>query len=117
MSISIPIERLLEMELANQRASVRYRCGPALPGRLFASTDFRYQRVWIRDISRTGIGILSDRPLDENSFLVVQIRSLNSGEKYDLPVQVMHCTQLGNEWLLGCEFIHSLEDDSLDDLL
>jgi hypothetical protein len=117
MSVSIPVERLLESGVTNLRASVRYRCGPALPGKIYLSNDVTYKRAWVRDLSLTGIGMLMDAPIDTGTRILIQVRSDESGVKYDLPALVKHTTAHLGEWIIGCEFVNALEDDTLDDLL
>ncbi len=117
MSVSIPVERLLDQGLANQRATVRYRCGPAMPGRVYLNTDLIFMRAWIRDLSLEGLGLLVEKPLDPGAFIVLQLKSPSSGEKYQISAEVMHCTAVAGEYLVGCHFVSALTEDTLEDLL
>lgn len=101
---------------ANRRATVRYRCAPATPGKVYVDEDHEFQRAWILDISHTGVGLLMQRPIGESSMMIIAIK----GEKavHHLTAQVARVTQTPQgEWTIGCELVMSLSDDDLDDLL
>ena len=102
----------------NRRATVRYRCAPATPGRIFVSEDLEFQRAWLLNLSTGGIGLQLARSLDVGFLLTIQIRSQVSKKLYELPAQVAHSEeQSGGEWSIGCEFLTPLTIEELDDLL
>jgi hypothetical protein len=102
----------------NQRATVRYRCPPATPGRVYAAEDLQYQRGWMQDLSVTGIGLLMTKPLERDLFVTIQLKSPSSNKSYNLPAHVVHATQQpSGDWMVGCHFICALSLEELDDLL
>ncbi len=102
----------------NQRATVRYRCPPATPGRVYAAEDLEYQRGWLQDLSATGIGLLMCKPLHNDLFVTIQLKSINSKKSYNLAAHVVHATQQpSGEWIVGCHFVDELSLEDLDDLL
>jgi hypothetical protein len=100
----------------NHRATVRYRCAPATPGKLYIADDQEYQRAWIMNLSKTGVGLVLPRPLAAGILLVIRMRGANG--PVDLPAHVVHSTsQSPNEWMIGCELLQPLQDEVLDTLL
>jgi len=102
----------------NKRATVRYRCAPATPGRVILPDDHEYQRAWVLNLSRAGVGLHMARNLEPGTLLVIQLKGNGGGKSYELAAQVAHATpQLDNEWLIGCAFLRPLSEQDLDDLL
>jgi len=102
----------------NQRATVRYRCPPASAGRVYLAEDVEFQRAWLHNLSASGIGLLLAKPLEHGLFLTIVLKSPNSNKKYELPAHAVHSTQqAAGDWLVGCQFVYSLSDEDLDDLL
>jgi len=102
----------------NKRATVRYRCAPATPGRLILPEGQEYQRAWVLTLSRGGVGLHVARKLEPGTLLVIQLKGNASGKSYELAAQVAHVTpQLGDEWLIGCAILRPLTEQDLDDLL
>jgi hypothetical protein len=102
----------------NRRAAVRYRCAPATVGKVFPVSKGEPLLVCVFDLSRTGVGLLTNIPLMAAQELTLQISSPSSNEKFDFLVQVAHITQQVNgEWLVGLVFQQPLTDEQLDKLL
>ncbi len=102
----------------NQRATVRYRCPPATPGRIYRSEDLEFQRAWLQDLSMTGVGLLMAKPLERDIFVTIQIKSPNSKRTHQLNAHVVHSTQQASgDWLIGCQFLEPLVHEDLEDLL
>lgn len=101
-----------------QRATVRYRCPPATPGRIYVAEDHEYQRGWLQDLSVTGTGLLMSKPLARDLYVTIQLKSANSKKSYSLAAHVVHATQQASgEWVVGCHFVEALSLEDLDDLL
>ena len=103
---------------SNHRATVRYQCPPATPGRIILVADQEFQRAWVQDLSQGGVGLHMARPLPLGTFIIVQIKSVLTKKLFELPARVAHSTHLANgEWLVGCELTARLSHDDLDALL
>jgi PilZ domain len=101
-----------------QRATVRYRCPPATPGRVYVAEDLEYQRGWLQDLSVAGIGLLMSKPLARDLHVTIQLKSVCSEKTYSLAAHVVHATQQSSgEWVVGCLFVDALSLADLDDLL
>lgn len=102
----------------NRRVSIRYRCAPATIGKVISTDDQEFQRAWILDLSQSGVGMQLTRPLEPGRLVIVTMKD-NLGKKvFELAANVAFCTALPHgEWKVGCEFIHCLTLDELDQLL
>jgi hypothetical protein len=58
------------------------------------------------DRSLKGLGILIPRPLTRGTILKVRPRDAH-GKTPAVEVQVRNCRQKGNQWLVGCYFLHT----------
>lgn len=103
----------------NRRASFRYTCPPATLTRVYLSAESTEPiRGWAVDLSTNGIGLSLSGPLTPGAFGIVRIKSADGSRGYDLTAQVVHSTlQASGEWLVGFEFVKSLEQNELEDLL
>ena len=100
----------------NHRATVRYQCAPAASGRVSLPGDHEVQRAWLQDLSQGGIGMLLRRPLPEGAEIVISVKAAE--QAFQLPARVVRSNQLANgDYLIGCEFVHSLTNEDLDQLL
>ena len=115
----VPLQReLASGSRINQRATVRYQCAPATPGRLIVADDREFQRAWILDLSIKGIGMQLSRPLKAGALVLIQLKSIVEKKTFDLAARVAHATLMpGGDWVVGCEFIQPLGKEELDDLL
>jgi hypothetical protein len=103
---------------ANRRATVRYHCAPATPGRIAIPPKLEMQRAWILDVSRGGVGLLLDRPVKPDQRVTLRLSGAASGQVYELTARVAHTTQEPcGDWVIGCELDRELSRDELDDLL
>lgn len=102
----------------NRRATIRYRSAPATVGRVYSTDDREFQRAWIIDLSRTGVGMQLARPLRKGQQIALLMRSSDGVRAFELTAVVMHCHQLtGGDWHVGCEFTGPLSLEDLDQLL
>ncbi len=103
---------------SNRRATVRYHCAPATPGRIAPVAKQEMQRGWVLDVSLGGIGLLLVRPLDPGQPVVLCLSGQAAGQVYELTARVAHATrEPGGEWVIGCHLDRELTRDELDDLL
>lgn len=103
----------------NQRASIRYQCAPATPGKILSSEREEFQRGWVLDLSKTGAGILMNRPMKLNQRAALQITSPTDNQRYEIRGKVVHATQRlrGGEWIIGFHFDKMLTVEQLEVLL
>lgn len=103
--------------VGNRRTTIRYRCAPATAGSIIASDDQEFQRAWIDNLSRGGVGLFLSKPVAEGSVVVIQIKS-NAGALHDLHGQIIHATlREPYGWYVGIQFLSPISDDLLDALL
>jgi hypothetical protein len=101
----------------NRRASVRYQCGPATPGRVLVDGQ-EWQRAWVLDLSLGGVGLLLNRPLETHSELIIVLKNDALKKVFELPARVCHAVrQMDGDWIVGCEFADKLTEEQLDELL
>jgi hypothetical protein len=72
----------------------------------------------IRDLSLTGIGLVSAWPLEPGTVIAVQLENWAGGLAVIKTAEVRHATPLpGEGWLLGCFFRTRLHADEVASLL
>ncbi len=104
--------------VSNRRITIRYRCAPATAGKVVATDDQEFQRAWIENLSRTGVGLYLSKPVLQGSVVSVQLKAPLDNNLYELSGQVMHATlREPYGWYVGIEFLEHLSDASLDALL
>jgi hypothetical protein len=67
----------------------------------------------VQDISVEGIGILTRRRLEPETWLVLEPAEANRGLCPELRAEVRHTTKLDKEYLVGCRFVRFLTTDDL----
>jgi hypothetical protein len=116
VTLSLSQEKKNHTGRSNRRATVRYRCAPATPGKVYVTDDQEFQRAWVLDLSATGVGLETVRQLEAGAFLIINLKGRT--KEYQLPAHVVHATrQPRGEWLVGCELINPIANEDLDDLL
>src|SRR5262245_58947426 len=101
-----------------RRREPRYHCSPATAGQLVTGEPLVTHRGWVLDLSARGAGLLLPQPLEADTLLVLHLKSTAGDRCYGLPSRVVHATtQVGGEWLIGCEFADPLSAEDLDVLL
>jgi c-di-GMP-binding flagellar brake protein YcgR len=102
----------------NRRASVRYQCGLATPGRVLLGEGEEWQRGWVLDLSLGGVGLLLDRQLETGSPVVIVLKCATQQKTFELVAHVCRASrQQDGDWMIGCEFETKLTADDLDVLL
>lgn len=102
----------------NRRATVRYHCGPATPGRVVVAGKQELIRAWVLDISLGGVALLLPRPLEVGLDIILQMKGTAARSSCRLGASVAHVTQhVNGDWIIGCAFHEPLTRDQLDELL
>ena len=102
--------------LVNRRATVRYQCAPATPGRVIVAGDHEFQRAWVLDISTKGVGLLMSRSFDPGVLVTIHLKGIK--KTFELSARVVHSTpQSSGDWVVGCALFTPLCQDDLDDVL
>ena len=102
-----------------RRQSERYRCNwyPTVSFLARAQTLVAGRGV-IRDVSRMGIGLISEQVLEPGTLLAIQLRSQQHGFSDVLSAKIVHIVpQDDGSCLLGCRLSRSLSDDEIAALL
>jgi hypothetical protein len=104
--------------IGNRRITIRYRCAPATPGKVVVSDDQEFQRAWIENLSRGGVGLYLNKPIANGSVVSVQLKASLGSSVYEMAGQVMYSVlREPYGWYVGIEFLEALTDDTLDLLL
>src|SRR5262245_47831035 len=102
----------------NHRATVRYQCALATPGKVITHQDEEFQQGWVLDLSLAGIGLELPRPIPVGTRVLVHIKSATGKQRYELHAGVVRVTtKPTGEFVSGCELMCTLTDDDLDALL
>lgn len=102
----------------NQRTTVRYHCAPATSGKVFLPDDQEFQRAWVQNLSRNGVGLLVGRAVPTHTVLTLRMQRADQGEPVDLAAQVVHVEErYGGDVYVGCELMRPLTLEELDALL
>jgi len=103
---------------AERRRAVRYACGYRTMLQPISLREIAPLPVQVRDISATGIGLLSRAPVPPCTFLFIELQSMLDGTARRLRARVIHATRQGNgSWLLGCVLTDELSAKELQGLL
>lgn len=106
------------VRLRNRRLTIRYRCAPATAGLVAAQDALEFQRVWVDNLSQTGVGFYLSRPLASGTHVLLQLKTFPSETSHDLTARVVHATvREPYGWYVGAEFAAPLDDLILDALL
>ena len=106
----------------NRRVTIRYACAPATVGAVLLSDsscrDQEFQRAWIDNLSKGGVGMYLNKSVPIGSIVQVQIKSPTSETVREFAGQVMHVTRKDPYgWHVGIEFLQPIADLELDALL
>jgi PilZ domain len=102
-----------------RRESERFRCNwyPTVSFLARARTLLAGRGV-IRDVSRTGIALISEQILEPGTLLAIQLRSQQHGYSDVLSARIVRVVhQDDGSCLLGCRLSRSLSNDELAALL
>jgi hypothetical protein len=101
-----------------RRKAERFRCPIASLGKLNLPNNPENLDVWVKNLSRTGIGINLGRPLDVGTDVIVCLKGPDQKTYFRKESRVIHATaEVDGTWRVGCEFANELTEDELDSLL
>lgn len=101
-----PAEKATERRLwVRYPLSLETSCRPAQSPARFS--------VCLRDISRGGVSLLTDRPLSAGEFLVVELPGPQPERPLSALACVVHVRPQAGQWLVGCAFASELTDADL----
>jgi hypothetical protein len=101
-----------------RRKLERFRCPIAAMGKLHFPTTGDKLEVWVKNLSKGGIGITLSQPLDSGTEVIVSLKSDDLKITFQRKSTVVHSTQeVDGSWRIGCAFSNELSDDELDALL
>jgi hypothetical protein len=104
------------MKGAKVRGATRYRCALATLGRLVLPDSDASCEVWINNLSKKGVGLSVEKPLDAGTAVVIQVKTPSG--VFRIAGRVIHSTpQADSTWRIGCELLDELTPEMLDDLL
>ena len=103
----------------DRRESQRFRCNWYPTVGFLARTHLLISgRGIIRDVSRLGIGMISELFLEPGTVIAIQLRSAEHGFSDMLSATIIHCGQQeGGAYLLGCRLSRSLSNQEMKALL
>jgi PilZ domain-containing protein len=100
------------------RSGVRYRCALATLGQLVFPDSGESQDAWICNLSRRGIGLNLNQPLELETSLVIKLKSPVNNKMVKVSAKVIHATpEADGTWRVGCELLEPLTPEMLDELL
>ena len=74
--------------------------------------------VWVKNLSKGGIGISLGQPLESGAEVMIFLKSSDQKSCFQKGSRVVHSTQeIDGSWRVGCEFASELTDEELDALL
>jgi PilZ domain len=101
-----------------RRRAVRHPCGYRTMLQPISLREIAALPVQVRDLSATGLGLLSRTPMGPGTFLFVELQSMLNGTTRRLRAHVIHATRQKNGlWLLGCALTDELTRTELQGLL
>jgi hypothetical protein len=100
-------------EGAERRAMVRYPIRRQAYCSMPCSVHYGRLLAMVRDISRSGIGLLVGRPFEVETPLIIEIPTAH-GHPFQLLARVVYSTrQAESQWIVGCRLATDLTDDEL----
>ncbi len=101
-----------------KRKGERFRCPIAAMGKLHFPGSGERLDVWVKNLSKGGIGLTLAQPLEHDTEVIVSLRSDDLKTTFQRKSRVIHSTQeVDGSWRVGCAFSTELSDDELDALL
>jgi hypothetical protein len=101
-----------------RRKVERFRCPIASLGKLHFPDNGSKLEVWVKNLSKGGIGISLNQPLEFGTEVIVCLKSVDQKSSFQKTSRVVHSTQeIDGTWRVGCEFTSELSETELDALL
>ena len=111
---------LLERQVIGlrRRSAVRFRCALGTLGWLSVSESGDRREVWVADLSKAGIGLITGQALALGTPVVIRLRGPHPGAAVALSACVSHTAPEANDmWRIDCTFADRLTDEAFDRLL
>ena len=109
---------LVQTPVIDKRARVRYRCESLQHNRAFISNSSKTLAAQVVDLSRTGVGLLLEAPIEKGTMLLIELGDGSKDVSFELMAEVVYAQQ--NEtgaWRCGCELLREISEDELHLLL
>jgi hypothetical protein len=104
--------------LPDQRQTQRFLTDINATYQLVATAEQPPRKARVLNISVAGVGLLVDEIVENGALLSVELRNAAKTTERAILACVVHITRRpGSEWALGCNFIRSLSEDDLNQLL
>ena len=103
---------------SERRTEPRYPCGLEVSCQpITAKGCDLWWLAEIKDVSRSGVGMLSTRQFERGVYIAVQLLNLANRFAQTRVARVMHVAPSGGKWFLGCTLQTPLDDDDLRSLV
>jgi hypothetical protein len=67
----------------------------------------------IRDVSRTGFGLVISQPATPTSTMAVDLHEAHPGLTRKALARVVHCREINGGWFIGCSLLRPLSSEEL----
>ena len=113
------LDRLAHMLTgAERRQAARHACRRILPVPVLARPAFQKCTAFLKDISATGFGLITQGRLDRGSALFVQLHGHRPGTTHTHLARVVYSHRHGaSHWFVGCRLACPLSDDEIERVL
>ncbi len=101
----------------DRRRSLRHACRMAVSCRLLGKQGVGLWEATLVDVSKRGLGILSQTRLERGAILVIQLGEITERFSQPLLIRVVRLVREGDSWLCGCTFARQLSNVELESLL
>lgn len=98
---------------AERRSAPRYPVNPETACRVLATDDPAFQPAEVRNISTGGLRLAVARHYEVGTFLTVELSRKGGQLERTLVVRVVHVSEQGDRFVLGCAFLAPLAGHEL----
>jgi hypothetical protein len=101
-----------------RRSAVRFRCALGTLGWLSLSDSRDRREVWVANLSRAGISLITGQALAPGTPVVIRLRGPNPEAAVALSACVSHAApEADDTWRIDCTFAARLADEAFDRLM
>src|SRR5262249_14115038 len=109
-----PLPQRLGPLLTNRRAQPRHSCSLEVSCQpITAKGCDLWWLAEIKDVSTSGVGMLSTRMFERGTFVAIQLANLATAFSKTAVARVVHVAQSGDKWFVGCAFQTPLDADDM----
>jgi serine/threonine protein kinase len=95
----------------DRRACVRHACRIRISGRLLGNGNSACWEGIIRDVSKSGLNLITRTEFEKGTILVMKLQDRNGKWSREVYVRVVRAaSRPGGEWLMGCTFARKRSD-------